>query len=214
MKHSPALDRILRLQRFFTELKRRRVPQTIGVYLVAVWGFSAGAADIFDVMDIPQHTSRYVILFLFALTPLVALLSWLYEITLTGVHREKKPVLGTATDAQTSVGIPSALNATYEGRTHSFSKSFVVGRDDSCELQIVDPQVSRRHVAFEFANGHWHIRDLGSTNGTVVNGKPIDEHRLEEEATIVLYPNAPALVVKPATVESGRDTVFSKSVQK
>lgn len=186
MKHSPALDRIQRLQRFFAELKRRRVLQTTGVYLVAVWGFSAGAADIFDVMDIPQHTSRYVILFLFALTPLVALLSWLYELTLTGVQRERKLARATDTDAQTSVAIPPALSATYQGRTYSFSRNFIVGRDDSCELQIIDPQVSRRHAAFEYTDGHWHIRDLGSTNGTVVNGRSVDKHRLEDEAIVVL----------------------------
>lgn len=48
-----------------------------------------------------------------------------------------------------------------------------VGRD--CDgLLVVDPGVSRRHAGFEWRDGSLVVTDLGSTNGTLVNGRRID----------------------------------------
>jgi adenylate cyclase len=47
----------------------------------------------------------------------------------------------------------------------------VIGRDaDKCELPLVHSTVSRRHARLFFAGGDLQIEDLGSTNGTHVNG--------------------------------------------
>ncbi|MCU1430570.1 MAG: hypothetical protein JWL83_4570 [Actinomycetia bacterium] len=47
-----------------------------------------------------------------------------------------------------------------------------VGRD--CRgLLLTDPQISRRHLALHEASGVVHVTDLGSTNGTRVDGDPI-----------------------------------------
>ena len=59
-------------------------------------------------------------------------------------------------------------------------KSFVVapgqpsrvlaGASPACELRLTDRQVSRRHVAFELTGARLRVTDLGSTNGTFVQG--------------------------------------------
>jgi adenylate cyclase len=49
----------------------------------------------------------------------------------------------------------------------------VIGRDaDQCELPLVHSTVSRRHARLFFAGEDLQIEDLGSTNGTLVNGAP------------------------------------------
>jgi two-component system, NtrC family, response regulator HydG len=50
----------------------------------------------------------------------------------------------------------------------------LVGVSRSCQLQIDDPLASRRHVAFELAGARLSVTDLGSTNGTTVNGVSIE----------------------------------------
>ncbi len=46
-----------------------------------------------------------------------------------------------------------------------------IGRDASSTIQINDPEVSRRHARLQFQGGRYVIEDLGSTNGTYVNGQ-------------------------------------------
>lgn len=47
----------------------------------------------------------------------------------------------------------------------------ILGRGPGAELAFDDPSMSRQHVAIEFAGDGFRIRDLGSTNGLVVNGQ-------------------------------------------
>lgn len=60
------------------------------------------------------------------------------------------------------------------GTSLALSRVVVVGRDVGCDLALPDEQVSRRHAALEpRGDGTVVLTDLGSTNGTFVNG-----HRL------------------------------------
>ena len=45
-----------------------------------------------------------------------------------------------------------------------------VGRADDNDLVLADPEVSRHHARLELDDQGWHAIDLGSTNGTWVNG--------------------------------------------
>ena len=47
---------------------------------------------------------------------------------------------------------------------------FVIGRSPLCDLAVPDMTVSWRHAELRWANGEWLLTDLGSTNGTRVNG--------------------------------------------
>ncbi|MEM9748293.1 MAG: FHA domain-containing protein [Actinomycetota bacterium] len=53
-------------------------------------------------------------------------------------------------------------------------RGVVIGRDRSCDVVFDVPQVSRRHVEIVDRAGRVGLRDLGSSNGTTVNGEPID----------------------------------------
>jgi transcriptional regulator with GAF, ATPase, and Fis domain len=54
-----------------------------------------------------------------------------------------------------------------------------IGRDSSSELRIPDQLMSRSHCSVEAASAHFALRDLGSANGTYVNGVEIRERVLQ-----------------------------------
>jgi len=82
-----------------------------------------------------------------------------------------------------------------------FSQARVtVGRHPSADLQL-DPErdldVSARHAEITFAEGRWRVRDLGSSNGTLVNGHRITAATaLDDTDQIRLGENGPALEVR------------------
>jgi hypothetical protein len=50
-----------------------------------------------------------------------------------------------------------------------------LGRSSCCQLVLADDTVSRRHAELFLADGRWTLRDLGSSNGTWVNGRRVVE---------------------------------------
>jgi hypothetical protein len=47
---------------------------------------------------------------------------------------------------------------------------FTIGREPACDLTLEDQTVSRWHASLEQSDGSWVLADLGSTNGTRLNG--------------------------------------------
>jgi predicted component of type VI protein secretion system len=61
-----------------------------------------------------------------------------------------------------------------------FAERITIGRDPMSDIIFKDPEVSRRHAQFARANESYQVEDLGSTNGTFVNGE-----RLSGEPTLL-----------------------------
>jgi hypothetical protein len=59
-----------------------------------------------------------------------------------------------------------------------------IGRAAECEVRLADTSVSRRHAEVRGAGDGWVVVDLGSTNGTKVNGGIVQERRLKDGDTI------------------------------
>lgn len=51
----------------------------------------------------------------------------------------------------------------------------IVGRAPTCDLPVFDPTISRRHAELRSVETRLHIRDLGSSNGTFVNGEKVEQ---------------------------------------
>jgi serine phosphatase RsbU (regulator of sigma subunit) len=54
-------------------------------------------------------------------------------------------------------------------------ESFVIGRSSKADLTIPDRSMSRMHARLYLDQGVWHIEDLGSRNGTVLGGRPVND---------------------------------------
>ena len=62
----------------------------------------------------------------------------------------------------------------------------VIGRTPDCTIALSDPQVSRHHAEVRRGEFGFRIVDLGSTNGTQVNGVVVKEHALADGDVIVV----------------------------
>lgn len=66
---------------------------------------------------------------------------------------------------------------------HLDAISLVIGRDPMCDITINDPEISRQHARLSRTGDGFQIEDLGSTNGTFVNGQ-----RLASNTPFALQP--------------------------
>jgi pSer/pThr/pTyr-binding forkhead associated (FHA) protein len=61
-----------------------------------------------------------------------------------------------------------------------------LGRGKDCDVVVDDPSISHHHAAFELGKNGYRVRDLGSTNGFVVNGARLALAELKHGDALVL----------------------------
>lgn len=79
------------------------------------------------------------------------------------------------------------------------SKELVVGRSSELDMVLVEDMVSRRHAKITVTGDQIFIQDLGSTNGTFVNGEKIKRARLQEGDRILIGTSIIKLVAADAS---------------
>jgi len=62
--------------------------------------------------------------------------------------------------------------------------TLVVGRRESADIVLRFPNVSGHHCELSLVDGYWYVKDLGSSNGTKVNGSRVSEQRLDPGDTL------------------------------
>ncbi len=73
-----------------------------------------------------------------------------------------------------------ALGGNAQGSEYEIeSASITMGRGPGVDLAIDDSSVSRQHAALDFHDDGFRVRDLGSTNGIVVNGSKVQAVELK-----------------------------------
>ena len=82
---------------------------------------------------------------------------------------------------------PVQATVTFDGKTRTVSAPrAVLGRSRECEVRVGDANVSRKHAELRHEDDAWWIVDLGSTNGTLVNGRKAKRERLSAGDLIML----------------------------
>jgi pSer/pThr/pTyr-binding forkhead associated (FHA) protein len=89
------------------------------------------------------------------------------------------------TEAQEKMLVPSGgiiqvLAGFYEGLEVVLDRDWlVIGRGRGADLVLAEATISRAHAAIGFDGNAFFVQDLGSTNGTLVNGSRCDRQDLK-----------------------------------
>ncbi len=86
------------------------------------------------------------------------------------------------------------------------SRPIVIGRSSDLDMVLVEEMVSRRHAQIEMRNGVITIQDMGSTNGTFVNGEKIQSAVLREGDRVLVGTS----ILKVVTVAGDSPSASSK----
>ena len=77
----------MKIDTFFTELKRRNVYKVAIAYIVGGWALSQGIAQVFPVFDVPSSVIRTIVLLIILGLPVALVLAWMFELTPEGIKR-------------------------------------------------------------------------------------------------------------------------------
>jgi pSer/pThr/pTyr-binding forkhead associated (FHA) protein len=82
---------------------------------------------------------------------------------------------------------PIQATVTFDGKTRTVTAPrAVLGRSRDCDVRVADSNISRRHAELRHEDEAWWIVDLGSTNGTLVNGRRTARERLRDGDRLTL----------------------------
>lgn len=99
-----------------------------------------------------------------------------------------------------------------EQRSFAVSRARIIGRDEDCDLRVPVAEVSREHCRVEpNANGGLTVEDLGSSNGTFINGLQIEEAEMSAGDVMKVGPafmvlrvdGEPSSIDNDAAIEQG-----------
>jgi hypothetical protein len=102
----------------------------------------------------------------------------------TMVYKPRTPIEDPSAEAALAREL---VTLTMNGTRHEVDKRRVVlGRSKDCDIQLSDPNVSRRHAELRQEGAAYWLIDLDSTNGTLVNGRRTARAKLESGDTITI----------------------------
>jgi len=81
----------------------------------------------------------------------------------------------------------------------------IIGRRGDCDLRVPSMTVSRRHCQINNDNGTLRIRDLGSRNGTVINGRRIQQAELKAGDELKIGPVKFIFQIDGQTAAAGKE---------
>ncbi|WP_125129863.1 DUF3662 and FHA domain-containing protein [Microbacterium sp. 10M-3C3] len=105
------------------------------------------------------------------------------------IDRDESVSTGTLrVESQTAAGTVSWRGVVdIDGRRHPLTKArTIIGRGSDADITLADAGTSRKHVEILWDGERAMVRDLGSTNGTTLDGRKITEAPLPPDATVTI----------------------------
>ena len=87
--------------------------------------------------------------------------------------------------------------------------TLVIGRRESSDIVLRFPNVSGSHCEFSLVDGHWMVKDLGSSNGTKVNGSRVSEGRLDPGDKVSIGRHEYEVCYDPASIGTGDGSPYN-----
>ncbi len=104
----------------------------------------------------------------------------------TMVYKPRTPFPADGPPADVALA-QEIVTLTLDGKRHEVDKRrVVIGRSKECDIQLADPNVSRRHAELRQEGSAYWLVDLDSTNGSAVNGHRSTRAKLESGDTITI----------------------------
>jgi len=105
-------------------------------------------------------------------------------------YREPIPTPGPSGEASAWLEVVAcAGDDRLVGRRFPVEGATVIGRDPRASIVLADRRVSARHARLAPRDGEWWIEDLGSTNGTAIDARPVHgPARLDASSELRLGP--------------------------
>ena len=96
------------------------------------------------------------------------------------------------------------ISGKYQGGEYPLAEGqeIVIGRSSELDMVLVEEMVSRKHARIALAEGTISIEDLGSTNGTFVNGEKVQQGTLREGDRVLIGTNILKVVAAPQDAEA------------
>ena len=180
-------DQVSRAERWFAELRRRKVFRVVVVYLVVAWLLVQVADAIFEPMGLPAWTLKLVITLVALGFPLACALAWAFDVTAKGI--ERTPAAGTAaspspvapavssdpappavasaateTDVPDSVAILPFLDMSPE-RDQEYFCDGIAEEIINALCCIRDLRIASRTSSFQFKGRATDVREIGRVLG-------------------------------------------------
>jgi DNA-binding SARP family transcriptional activator len=105
--------------------------------------------------------------------------------SLLEVDSRDAPAPDNAATVQAGPPLRAALHGS-DGRRYELTARTTIGRQRTNDIVLVDPSSSRQHAEVRRALEHWLLIDLGSANGTFVNGERGEHWQLAEGDVITI----------------------------
>ncbi len=116
---------------------------------------------------------------------------------------DEKPVNQALPASSENVGTLHIEDGEFAGQRFVIDRPMLtVGRGSECSIVINDASISRLHIQFLHQADGDYIQDLGSSNGTVVNGEPLRTAQLLKRGDVVGLGNIHLLYMLPQPVVS------------
>jgi hypothetical protein len=148
----------------------------LGAYIAIFWLLAQGFASLFPVLGVPNWVLRVFIVAGTAAIPLLAFMSWKYNLVPPQLVRDPKdleasnPALSWASRRHDNSNAGHLLLRWRSGTAPPAEKRFFrpvsIGREAGNDIELPDQCVSRHHAVLWAEGGAWRVRDLDSTNGT------------------------------------------------